>query len=117
MKLKTKHFISPNGTTKIIVKDEFGRQQELFVKVPPKKHGKVITLVHLPDNELISLYEDEIVSIKKNVRMDFGVRLGRIKKDGRRVVVKFNKRSDADHYRSTMRYADALLMDANEIII
>lgn len=114
--MKKKEFVSKNGVTKITLRKHDGSHQEVYAKVPSKKHGKVVTLVDAKSNAFTSFYADEVESIKKDARLDYGVRMGKIVHGGRNVVAKFKVRKDADRLRLVSREVDELLMSCEKIV-
>jgi hypothetical protein len=112
--MKKKEFVSKNGVTKITLRKHDGSHQEVYAKVPSKRHGKVVTLVDAKSNAFTSFYADEVESIKKDARLDYGVRMGKV--EGRNVVAKFKTRKKANLLRYLSREASILIMESELIV-
>ena len=96
-----------NGKTKITFRKKDGSIREMtaslkksdILPVCGKKTYKpqnLITVVDVDQNDWRSFYVDDIISIRKDVRSSYGVRLGS-------ETVKFSNRKDANEVRSHLK--------------
>lgn len=106
---------SKNGVAKITYKKKDGTIREMFSSTRKKEikraSGHSKTLIHAVDAELgqwRSFYVEDVISLRKNVRLNYGAKLGL--EFGTNTIVSFKKRSKANELRRLRKEAQDIVV-------
>ena len=102
---------SKNGVAKITFKKKDGSVREMFSSTRKKEIKKATghskTLLHAVDAELgewRSFYVEDVISLRKDVRLSYGTKLGI------NAIISFKKRSKANELRRLRKEAQDIIL-------
>ena len=106
---------SKNGVAKITFKKKDGSVREMFSSTRKKEIKKATghskTLLHAVDAELgewRSFYVEDVISLRKDVRLSYGTKLGM--EFGTNAIISFKKRSKANELRRLRKEAQDIIL-------